>query len=369
MSPQRFEHLLSLVSPYIVKQPCRSREPISAAERLVLTIRYLATGDSQQSQSLSFRIGRATVSKILRETCDAIWTALSNTYVRPPQSAEEWTVIGSEFEKDWNCPNCLGAVDGKHVMIECPQNAGSATFNYKNFHSIVLMGICDANYCFSFVDIGSYGGDNDATILARSIIGRSFNDVPTILGIPSATNYNGKNLPYVLLGDDIFPLKPWLLKPYPGRHLDESRRVFNYRLSRVRCTIENAFGVLSARWRVFRRPIRAKVDLVDKIVKACICLHNYLRITENARYIPAGFIDSENSSGDVTPGTWRNLTESDMAGLVKCGKISGNRYTYDAAATRDNFKDYFNSFEGALPWQLKHVRDCGLIHPSIDSEH
>ena len=60
MSPERFEHLLKLVAPFIQKKKCRSREPISPAERLVITIRYLATGDSQQSQAFNFRIGKKT---------------------------------------------------------------------------------------------------------------------------------------------------------------------------------------------------------------------------------------------------------------------------------------------------------------------
>lgn len=167
MSPERFEHLLTLVGPLIAKQPCRSRKPISPAERLMLTIRFLATGDSQQSQSFSFRIGRGTISRILRETCDGIWEALNKIYVCPPKTTKEWVGIGKEFEEEWNFPNCLGAVDGKHIMIECPQNASSVTFNYKNFHSIVLLGIFDARYCFTFVDIGSLGGENDASILAN----------------------------------------------------------------------------------------------------------------------------------------------------------------------------------------------------------
>jgi len=69
MSPERFDHLLSLVEPDIAKNQTNFREPISAAERLCLTIRYLATGDSQQSLSFAFRIGRSTVSGIIRETC------------------------------------------------------------------------------------------------------------------------------------------------------------------------------------------------------------------------------------------------------------------------------------------------------------
>ena len=362
MSPERFEHLLTLVGPHIAKKPCRSRNPISPSERLILTIRYLATGDSQQSQSFSFRIGRGTISKLIRETCDGIWEALSKTYLSPPNSTEEWIRIGKEFEEEWNFPNCLGAVDGKHIMIECPHNAGSATFHYKNYHSLVLLGICDAKYCFTFVDIGSLGGENDASILSNSNIGKTFEDLPTVLGIPCATNHGRKSLPYVLIGDDIFPLKPWLLKPYPGKNLQEPLRVYNYRLSRARRCIENTFGILAAKWRIFRRPIKANEDLVDKITKACVCLHNYLRLTDNAGYIPAGFTDSEDCTGNFIPGTWRSITQNDQNGMVKCHRISGNRYTNNAAITRDSVKDYFNSADGAISWQLHHVRDCGLIH-------
>ena len=73
--------------------------------------------------------------------------------------------VANEFEEQWNFPNCIDAVDGKHVRMECPREAGSSFFNYKNFHSIVLMSVCDAKYCFTLVDVGGYGHDNDASIL------------------------------------------------------------------------------------------------------------------------------------------------------------------------------------------------------------
>lgn len=101
-------------------------------------------------------------------------------------------------------------------------------------------------------------------------------------------------------------------------------------LSRARRTIENAFGILSAKWRVLWRPIRANVDLVEKISQATVCLHNYLRFTENARYIPTGFVDSEDSSGHIVPGDWRNVIHEDEGGLANLNRTGGNRYTFEA---------------------------------------
>ena len=84
-------------------------------------------------------------------------------------------------------------------------------------------------------------------------------------------------VPYFLVGDKPFPLQSWLLIPYPGQGISKEQRIFNYRLSRPRRVIENAFGILNARWRVFMQPIQSTVEKTDQIVKATICLHNFLR--------------------------------------------------------------------------------------------
>ena len=83
MSPNRFDHLCQLVQPFITKQDTNFRKSISAAERLSLTLRFLATGESQQSLSFAYRIGKSTVSQIVSETCDVIYNVLSNEYLRP----------------------------------------------------------------------------------------------------------------------------------------------------------------------------------------------------------------------------------------------------------------------------------------------
>ncbi|XP_028516516.1 uncharacterized protein LOC114575585 [Exaiptasia diaphana] len=149
------------------------------------------------------------------------------------------------------------------------------------------------------------------------------------------------------------------MKPYPGKKLTEQQRIYNYRLSRGRRTIENAFGILSAKWRIFRRPIKANVDLVELIVQSTVCLHNYLRLTENASYTPEGFIDCESSNGEVDPGDWRKEAVDD-GGMRVLNRICGNRYGFEARCVRDDFKEYFNA-EGQVPWQLEYVRNCGHL--------
>ena len=93
------------------------------------------------------------------------------TYLRAPKNDTEWNEISDKFEEQWNFSHVIGAIDGKHIRIECPKNPGTLYYNYKGFFSIVLMAVCDANYCFTLFDVGSYGSKNDSGILANSEMG------------------------------------------------------------------------------------------------------------------------------------------------------------------------------------------------------
>ena len=168
------------------------------------------------------------------------------------------------------------------------------------------MAICDAKYCFTFVDIGQYGSGNDSGVLKLSHMDKCFEDNP--LNVPEGSKIPGMDveLPYVLVGDEIFPLKTWLMRPYPGT-LDETQWIYNYRVSRARRTIGNVFGILATRWRIFRKAIRADIMTVEAIVQACVCLQNFLELTAKSAYSPQGFIDSEIEYGSICPGDWRHL--------------------------------------------------------------
>lgn len=77
-----------------------------------------------------------------------------------------------EFSCKWNFPNCILAIDGKHIRIRSPNNSESLFHNYKDFFSIVLLAMIDANYTFIIVDIGSYGKEGDSGIFLKSTMGK-----------------------------------------------------------------------------------------------------------------------------------------------------------------------------------------------------
>ena len=98
---------------------------ISAGERLALTLRFLAIGESFHSLHFQFRISRGTVSYIVYEVCEAIQDVFGAVHLKVPSTAEEWMKIARQFEERWNFPNCLGAIDGKHIVMQPPASAGS----------------------------------------------------------------------------------------------------------------------------------------------------------------------------------------------------------------------------------------------------
>ena len=169
-------------------------------------------------------MGKSTVCGIVTEVCEAIWKALKPEFGRMPSSEDEWLAVSRDYEELWNFPHCLGAIDGKHVVIQAPHNSGSMFYNYKGTHSIVLLALCDAHYRFLIVDIGDTGRHSDGGVLANSLFGKALEG--GTLAIPPITPLPGDAscpVPYVIVGDEAFPLKSYLMRPYPGRNLQGSR--------------------------------------------------------------------------------------------------------------------------------------------------
>jgi len=143
--------------------------------------------------------------------------------VMPEPTESKWKEIAEDFRRHWNFPNCIGALDGKHIVIQASLNSGSLYFNYKKTFSIVLLALVDAHYNFITIDVGAYGKNIDGGILMHSKLGKMLET--NNLNVPSSSTLPGTSCtaPFVILGDEAFPLKTYLLRPYPGKQLDNEK--------------------------------------------------------------------------------------------------------------------------------------------------
>jgi len=236
-------------------------------------------------------------------------------------------------------PNCFGALDGKHIFLQCPLNSGSLYYNYKKQFSIVLMAISDHLYRFSLVDIGAYGGNSDGGIFESSNIGKNLNNK---LNLPTAHVYlpgSSISMPGFFVADAAFPLSTRIMKPYSGKNLTEKQKIYNYRHSRGRNTIEAAFGIYANRFRVFRTAISMLPETATLITTASVALHNYIMYEEQKNGLKKYSEEVELQSSQ-----WSNVQN-----------ISSTSSTKAAISQRDILSEYFVSPEGRVDFQYEYI--------------
>ncbi|GFV24547.1 DDE Tnp4 domain-containing protein [Trichonephila clavipes] len=186
-----------------------------------------------------------------------------------------------------------------------------------------------------FVDIGAEGHNSDGGVFRNSIFGQSLEkgtlQLPFPLEIPGTTNM----LPFLFIGDEAFPLKNNLIRPYPGVALSKDNAIFNYRLSRARRCVENAFGIMASRFRIFRKPLMSSLESSTFTVAAAVCLHNCIKSAEEGvslcekRYCPLDYADNVSPDGNINDGRWRTEEALAMNRLSRTGSNMYNRQAED----------------------------------------
>lgn len=204
----------------------------------------------------------------------------------------------------------------------------------------MLLALVDANNKFIAIDVGSFGREGDSGIFSRCNLGNSIRE--NELNIPPPRKLPGSDvtLPYVVLGDEASPLLNNLMKPYPRAQssIDRTKAIFNYRLSRARRIVENAFGILSNRFRIFSTPIHLQVNTVENAVTAACIIHNLILDDQalNGNYL----FDSDQNPSDIVSVNDYGENESD---------------SIEPKQIREKFKEYFNDI-GAISWQNETIR-------------
>ena len=270
-------------------------------------------------------------------------------------SREDWIRIEHEFNQCWQFPNCIGALDGKHVITTSPANTGSLYHNYKGTFSINPMALVDANYHFTFIDVGNYGSNADGTVFSKSTFGQLYLshqlDIPGPKPLPNAPHLG--NIPHVIVADEAFPLKPNIMRPYHSipsknvRRLSHPKQIYNYRLSRAHHIVENAFGILVQRWRCFNRHLQLKTTTAIKIVLAACVLHNYLRPKNDETSVAATYVC-------LNPERLEYLGID--GAIIDLDNLNGYKSAREAQRIRHTFRDYFVSPDGRLSFQDEQLR-------------
>ena len=339
MDHDLFIEILERITPHIKKRETNWKKPLEPGLRLAITLRFLATGEAYKSMALNFRVGPNTISKLVPETCEAIISEYLQETIVCPTCPQDWKRVAEDFAGAWDFYHTLGALDGKHVAIQPPPNCGSFYYNYKGYHSIILLALADAQAKFMWIDVGANGACSDAGIFQGCHLRRAMEDlsarVPEREPLPGGT----RPVPYFIVGDNAFPMKQWLQKPYPHRGMSRAQRNYNYRLSRARRVVENAFGMWANRFRCFLTVLNVHPKTVEKLVIAGCILHNILRDKRPVEYrIPE-------YDPTLPPGDW---TRDPLDGLEPRQRQSGPG---PAKEIREYLTEYYQQLDQRLAWQ------------------
>ena len=289
------------------------RLQIAPDEKLVVILRFFATGKSDESLQYQFWIHRTTIGRFVPLVFKVIYSCLKEKYFKMPRTEEEWKSVADKTFDCWQFPNAVGAMDGKHISLFHPKGSGSEYCNYKGFFRLVTFVLVAYDYKFMSIDVGYQGRISNGGVYHNSSLSNAIEnnllDLPPRRSLPISEDpewihdHETECFPFMVAADNVFPLKPQIMKPYSHRNLDDKKFLFNYRASRYRRVTENAFGILSCRFRLFLASICLSPETTIDLVLAAVTLHNMLRIESRHLDSLPEIFDEEIDTKTVRPGS------------------------------------------------------------------
>ncbi len=209
-----FQEMVDRLTPIISKQDTSYRKVLDPGLKVGINLNYTDTGDSSLSLQYGFRVACNTICLLIAEISAAIVEAYHKEVIITPTTPDDWMVIANNNSRRWQYHHCSGAIHGKHVAIRKPMNGGSLYFNYKNFHSIVLMALIDGDYKFPCVEVGANGTSSDAQIFEDCGLKQAIDQ--HVIGFlpPDHLPDDDRDTPYFFVGDDAFLLCSYMMNPY-----------------------------------------------------------------------------------------------------------------------------------------------------------
>ncbi|XP_049312592.1 putative nuclease HARBI1 isoform X2 [Bactrocera dorsalis] len=249
---------------------------------LPLTIRVLATlnffghGSYQKcvGNNCNLPMSQSSLSRSMRAVAKLI-VKVKGEEIKFPSSTEEENIVRTGFFTKYGIKSTIGAIDCTHVAIIAPASNNierplGLYLNRKGFYSINVEAVCDHRLCFTFLNAKFPGATHDSGIWATS-------DLREHLIRQHTNDSVGHRRESWLIGDQGYPLEPWLLTPV-GNPSTSQERKYNKLHCTARNCVERAFGVLKSRFRCLlkHRVLHYSHETSALIISSCVILHNII---------------------------------------------------------------------------------------------
>ncbi|KAL4571001.1 hypothetical protein LXL04_017751 [Taraxacum kok-saghyz] len=287
VSRKTFNYICSLVTEPMMTKSSNylflNGKSMSIKDQVALALRRLSSGDSLIGVANFFGTNHSTVSQVTWRFVEAI-EEHGLHHLQWPSKEDEMSQIKSKFENMRGLPNCCGAIDSTHIMmlLSASDRSIDVWLDRKDNHSMILQtfisvflqAIVDPDMRFRDIVTGWPGKMNEATVLQKS----TFFDLAEKherLNGPKLKLSEKAQLQEYIVGDSAFPLLPWLITPYQGRDLPETKSEFNKRHFATRLVAQRALARLKDMWKMIQGVMwRPDKHRLPRVILACCILHN-----------------------------------------------------------------------------------------------
>ncbi|CAL5426642.1 unnamed protein product [Camellia sinensis] len=279
ISRKTFDYICSLVKEHMMAKTgsfmFSDGKRMSLNDQVAVALRRLSSGDSLISIADSFGTNHSTVSQVTWRFVEAMEESGLH-HLQWPSTEQEMTNIKSKFEQIRGLPNCCGAIDITHItmMLSSSEKANNVWLDRVKNHSMILQAIVDPDMRFRDIVSGWPGKMHDFDVLQNSTFFKLCEQRERLNGNKMKLS-EGTELKEYIVGDLGFPLLPWLITPYQGKELPESKADFNKRLFATRVVAQRALARLKEMWRIIQGVMwRPDKNRLPRIILVCCILHN-----------------------------------------------------------------------------------------------
>ncbi|XP_057483396.1 protein ALP1-like [Actinidia eriantha] len=279
VSRKTFNYICSVVKEHMTAKTANfmfsNGNPMSINDQVAIALRRLSSGDSLIAVADSFGTNHSTVSQVTWRFVEAM-EEKGIHHLQWPSTEQQMTDVKSKFEKIRGLPNCCGAIDTTHItmLLSSSEVASNMWLDREKNHSMILQAIVDSEMRFRDVVTGWPGKMNDFDVLQRSTFFKLCEKGERLNGNKMRLS-EGTELSEYIVGDLGFPLLPWLVTPYQGKDLSDSKAEFNKRHFATRVVAQRAMARLKEMWRIIQGVMwRPDKNRLPRIILVCCILHN-----------------------------------------------------------------------------------------------